>query len=155
LVGQIPDQSAFPEFLIPDLRAVTADVPAGGGRLFVGLPGNEGLPGAAILRDRDEEVATPDRVQKGSHPGGEPAPLFLIRVRQAGVLFAVVLVGAPEVDRPPHRPDAGVVVEDVVLILRPEAADHRDAAGRKLRKRIADAFQDPEFRWIEAGVVWK
>ncbi len=67
LVGEIPDQPAFPEFLIPDLRAETADFPSGRARFFVGLSGDEELPGAAVLRQRRTEIGPGDRLQERLH----------------------------------------------------------------------------------------
>ncbi len=80
-------------------------------------------------------------------------PLFVIGGRQAGVLFTVALVGATEEDLPPHHSDAGAVAEDVFLLLCPDAANYRDAAGHELGEGIADPSEDPEFGGIEAGVM--
>ena len=150
---QIANHAACSQFPVPDLLVKTVDVPARRTGLFMGLSGCKNLPRAAVRHQLGKQNRPADRIQIFNHVRRQPTPLIIIGNGQPRVLPAESLVGSAEENLAPDHPDAGVVTEDVIQLLRSMSADHRDTAGHELGEGIADTPQNPELRGFETGVV--
>ena len=71
-----------------------------------------------------------------------------------GIDLAVSLMGATEKDLAADHTHQGTVAENIVGILWLVSAYYRHPSGHELSEIIAGTAQNPEFRWIETGVVF-
>ena len=80
-------------------------------------------------------------------------PLGVVDGAQFGVGLGVGVIDfSAEEDGPAYHSDAGPITENILGILRIDAADHGDAAAIELGKGVADRAEHPEFRPAIFGI---